>query len=189
MAPDPRAIIRVVGLAVRWVTALCGVASALEPGEQSPSPDQPVSSGPFTPEQAARGQAVYARSCSACHGATLTGGSAPPLTGPAFEASWSDPRVTLDDIFFIQRTTMPPRASATVSPDDHAAVFAYLLQVNGYAAGTTPVSAGAPGLVRPPRWAAAAPAAATRLAPTPHPSSSRATRTPHRRPPVPTRPR
>ena len=36
-----------------------------------------------------------------CHGATLTGGTAPPLTGPAFEASWSNPRVTLADLFFI----------------------------------------------------------------------------------------
>ena len=160
MSKKPRAVARVAGLAVGWVTALCGAASAFAPGAQSPSPGRPASSGTFTSAQAARGQAIYARSCAACHGATLTGGSAPPLTGPAFQQSWGDPRVTLDDIFFIQRTTMPPRASASVSPDDHAAVFAHILQVNGYEGGTTPVSAGAPGLVQPPRWAATAPAAA-----------------------------
>ena len=63
-----------------------------------------------------------------CHGAALTGGTAPALTGPAFEASWSDPRVTLADIFFIARTSMPPRASSSLSAQDHAAVFAYILK-------------------------------------------------------------
>ena len=65
----------------------------------------------FTEAQAASGEALYRQSCASCHGATLTGGTAPALTGPAFEASWGDPRVTLDDLFFIARTTMPPRAS------------------------------------------------------------------------------
>ena len=76
-----------------------------------------------------------------CHGATLTGGTAPPLTGPAFEASWSDPRVTLADVFFIARTTMPPRASNSLSAQDHAAVFAYILKTNGFPPGATPLTA------------------------------------------------
>lgn len=142
MSENRPAGLRGASLVMGWSLALCGASAALEPGV-------------YTRAQASRGQAVYAQSCAPCHGATLTGGSAPPLTGKQFQVSWSHPRVTLDDIFFIQRTTMPPRASSTVSPEDHAAVFAYLLQLNGYEAGATPVSAGAPGLVRPPRWASA----------------------------------
>ena len=153
-AQERWAAVRRAGLVVGWLTTLCSPASAL-PGAQSPSPAQPASSGTFTQAQASRGETVYAQSCASCHGAALIGGSAPALTGREFQVSWSHPRLTLDDIFFIQRTTMPPRASATVSPDDHAAVFAYLLQVNGYPAGTTPLSAGAPELARPPRWTAA----------------------------------
>src|SRR5437899_4266819 len=82
----------------------------------------------FTEAQAASGETVYRQSCASCHGATLTGGTAPSLTGPRFEASWGDPRVTLADLFFIVRTTMPPRASSTLSAQEHAAVFAYILK-------------------------------------------------------------
>ena len=90
----------------------------------------------FTDAQATNGEAVYTRACAACHGRTLTGGSAPPLTGPAFAASWRNPRVTLDDLFFVMRTTMPPRQSNALSADERVAVFAYILKFNGYPAGS-----------------------------------------------------
>src|SRR5436190_22526495 len=61
----------------------------------------------FTQVQVDQGKAVFERSCAGCHGRDLTGGAAPPLTGPAFQRSWSNPRVTLDDLFFIIHTTMP----------------------------------------------------------------------------------
>ncbi len=61
-------------------------------------------------------------------------------------ASWGDPRVTLDDLFFIMSTTMPPRASSSLSEQDHAAVFAYVLRLNGYPSGPTPLSASSPQL-------------------------------------------
>ncbi|PYR03589.1 MAG: hypothetical protein DMF97_01685 [Acidobacteria bacterium] len=100
----------------------------------------------FTQAQAAAGEALYAKSCASCHGAALAGGTAPPLSGSAFQASWSDPRVTLDDLFFLLRTTMPPRASSSLSPQDHAAVFAYILKANGYAPGGQPLAVDAPQL-------------------------------------------
>jgi alcohol dehydrogenase (cytochrome c) len=95
----------------------------------------------FTKAQATSGEALYRRSCASCHGASLAGGTAPPLTGPGFETSWGDPRVTLEDLFFIMRTTMPPRASSSLSPAEHAAVFAYVLEANGYPSGASPLSA------------------------------------------------
>jgi alcohol dehydrogenase (cytochrome c) len=95
----------------------------------------------FTDAQATSGKAIYERSCAACHGAALLDGTAPRLAGPAFQASWGDPRVTLDDLFFIIRTTMPPRASGTLSPQEHAAVFAYILKMNGYPSGSSPLTA------------------------------------------------
>src|SRR5439155_11992184 len=94
-----------------------------------------------TDAQAMTGEAVYRQSCAGCHGATLTGGTAPPLTGTAFETSWSDPRNTLADIFYISRTNMPPRNSSSVSPQDHAAVFAYVLKMNGFPSGANPLTA------------------------------------------------
>jgi alcohol dehydrogenase (cytochrome c) len=127
-------------LGVVIVLALsAGVASrAAQPPAQ-----MPARAALFTDAQAASGEAVYRQSCAGCHGATLTGGTAPSLAGARFEASWGDPRVTLSDLFFIMRTTMPPRAASSLSTQDHAAVFAYILKANGFPAGSTTLSADA----------------------------------------------
>ena len=107
-------------------------------GAQAPAPARAAM---FTDAQAVAGESLYRRSCASCHGATLSAGTAPPLTGAAFESSWSDPRVTVADLFFIARTTMPPRASSTLTAQDHAAVFAYILKMNGFPAGATALTA------------------------------------------------
>lgn len=111
-----------------------------DPG-QAPRPSASGRPALFTQAQAARGEAVYAESCAACHGASLTGGAAPALTGPAFLRSWGDPRVTLDDLFFVLRTTMPPSGSSSVSVPDRAAVFAFILTRSGYPAGPNVLTA------------------------------------------------
>jgi len=72
----------------------------------------------FTDAQVKSGEQAYLRTCASCHGRALTGGTAPPLTGPAFARSWRDPRVTLDDLFFVMRTTMPPRKSNALTADE-----------------------------------------------------------------------
>jgi PQQ-dependent dehydrogenase (methanol/ethanol family) len=116
------------------------IGAAVLSGAQAPA-GAPARPAIYTDAQATMGESLFRQSCAACHGTTLTGGTAPPLAGPAFETSWSDPRVTIADVFFIARTTMPPRASNTLTAQDHAAVFAYLLKMNGFPAGTTPLTA------------------------------------------------
>jgi alcohol dehydrogenase (cytochrome c) len=61
--------------------------------------------------------------------------------------------MTVDDLFFLIRTTMPPRAAGSVTTEDHAAVVAYLLQTNGYTAGATALALRSPGLDQPFAWA------------------------------------
>ena len=109
--------------------------------------------GLFTEAQVARGKAVFQQSCASCHGTGLSGGSAPVLTGSKFEASWSHPEMKVDDLFFLIRTTMPPRASGSLSAEEHAAVVAYILQSNGYKPGPTTLAKGSPGLDQPFSWA------------------------------------
>src|SRR5262245_29901443 len=121
---------------------LSALAVSIEAG-QSPAAQRPAL---FTEAQATRGEAAYRQSCASCHGAALSGGSAPALVGPRMAASWGDPRVTLDDLFFVMSTSMPPRASNTVAAQDHLAIFAYVLKMNGYPSGQTPLSANAPQL-------------------------------------------
>src|SRR5512138_2603503 len=131
----------------------------------------------FTEAQVKTGEAVYARACASCHGRTLAGLTAPPLSGPAFGRNWRDPRVTLDDLFFVMRTTMPPRQSNALTAQERVDVFAYILSRNGYPAGPSPlamdtarlrelrvdVAATAAGTARgePPAFVAGAPSAAS----------------------------
>ncbi|HWW87805.1 MAG TPA: cytochrome c, partial [Vicinamibacterales bacterium] len=123
--------------AILSALTVCAVALL---GAQGPAPG-PARAAMYTAAQATTGESLYRQFCAGCHGATLIGGTAPPLAGPAFEASWSDPRVTAADVFFIARTTMPPRASNSLTGQDHAAVFAYILKMNGFPAGATALTA------------------------------------------------
>jgi alcohol dehydrogenase (cytochrome c) len=123
-----------------------GAALAVADGQSGQSGRTPDAL--FTEAQAKQGEAIYAAECASCHGATLTGGSAPPLTGPAFARSWSDPRVTLDDLLFVIRTTMPPRSEGTLTETQRAAVFAHILKSNGYPAGSSSLTVATPALRR-----------------------------------------
>ena len=91
--------------------------------------------GLYSDAQAARGESVYQQYCAVCHGPSLQGNPAAPLTGPAFRARWEDGRHTLDDLFFIVRSLMPNNAPGSLSKAQYADVVAYILKVNGYPAG------------------------------------------------------
>jgi alcohol dehydrogenase (cytochrome c) len=52
----------------------------------------------------------------------------------------------MDDVFFLMRTTMPLSMAKSLSAEQHAAVFAYVLQQNGYPAGDKPVQPDTPQL-------------------------------------------
>src|SRR6266849_2643684 len=102
-------------------------------------------SGLYTSDQAEQGKKLYASRCSACHGADLQGQTAPPLAGPRFEKNWIS-TTTLDDLFFLMRTTMPLGMARSLSAEQHAAIFAYILQQNGYPAGYKPFQLDTPQL-------------------------------------------
>lgn len=78
---------------------------------------------------------MYQQYCAACHGPSLQGNPAAPLTGPAFRARWEDGKHTLDDLFFIVRSLMPNNAPGSLSKAQYADVVAYILKINGYPAG------------------------------------------------------
>lgn len=99
--------------------------------------------GHYTAAQAASGASVYAEQCSDCHGARLDDGTAPPLVGAQFAGTWGVEGRTLDDLFYIVRTTMPEGGAASLSEDEYLAVVAYILERNGYAAGSRALSADA----------------------------------------------
>jgi mono/diheme cytochrome c family protein len=91
--------------------------------------------GIYTKEQAERGRATYDIECASCHGDRLEGGESPPLTGERFLASWGRPNLTLDDLYYTIRKTMPKEGPGTLTRQEYTDVVAYLLQQNGFAPG------------------------------------------------------
>ena len=89
--------------------------------------------GVYTAEQAGRGQTVYLERCATCHGATLQGGSAPPLAGSEFNRVWgSQP---LSDLANKIQVTMPANEPGKLTRQEAAAVVSHLLQVGKFPAG------------------------------------------------------
>jgi len=107
--------------------------------------------GLYTEAQAARGRAIYGKRCALCHGEQLQGNPAPPLAGDAFAVSWSHPQITVDDLMFLVRTTMPPRMARTLQPQETADVVAFLLSENDYPPGTETLAIDSPRLKTPMR--------------------------------------
>src|SRR5581483_10542352 len=90
--------------------------------------------GVYTAEQAKHGADLYADQCASCHGLSLNGGEmAPPLTGGEFMSNWNG--LTVVDLFYRIRTTMPANAAGTLNRDKTAEILANILSVNGFPAG------------------------------------------------------
>ncbi len=94
-----------------------------------------VADGVYTKEQAERGRATYDVECARCHGDKLQGGDSTPLAGERFLASWGRPNLTLDDLYYVVRKTMPKETAGTLTRQEYADVMAYVLQQNGFAPG------------------------------------------------------
>lgn len=100
----------------------------------------------YTGDQATAGAAVYSQACAACHGAQLEGVAAPALKGANFGEMATAQGLTADALLDVIANTMPQSDPGSLKPDEYAAVTAYILQQNGYPAGSTALAKGAAGL-------------------------------------------
>jgi PQQ-dependent dehydrogenase (methanol/ethanol family) len=117
--------------------AAAGCALAVAAGAQSLFDSGPVG---FTEPQAVRGKAAYGESCASCHGPNLNDGQfAAPLKGAAFKAHWHDQSPNALWSLIVKR--MPPASPGGLGSRTYADIEAYLLQENGYKAGTTELTA------------------------------------------------
>jgi polar amino acid transport system substrate-binding protein len=98
----------------------------------------------FTDAQANAGAAVYASSCAACHGQQLEGVAAPALKGQAFGEMATAQSMTAQALLDVVANTMPQSDPGSLKPEEYSAVTAYILQQNGYPAGSTALVTGAP---------------------------------------------
>ncbi|MEO6339952.1 MAG: PQQ-binding-like beta-propeller repeat protein [Caulobacteraceae bacterium] len=150
-----------VGVGVAGLTSLlfaAGAMAALDAGGQ-PS---------FNAAQVAAGQAVYAKSCAACHGAALEGKVGPAMAGAVFDKSWRGK--ALKEFYDVTAETMPQTAPGSLSDTDNLAVTAFVLSKNGYAPGAAALTKANLAVVlgaASARVAAAAPAAGGDVHPPP----------------------
>jgi mono/diheme cytochrome c family protein len=109
----------------------------------APAKPAPAVSGAapqYTAAQAAAGKTAFDADCAVCHGNTLTNGTmGPPLAGETFRATWTGQSVRA---LFDSAKSMPPENPGSLPDATYASIVAYVLQVNGYASGETPLTTG-----------------------------------------------
>jgi len=121
--------------AIAGLAAVAAIVCSLR-AQEPPPPPRSVWDGVYTEEQAKRGEALYEKQCSACHGDKLAGReSAPPLTGGAFLSNWNG--LPLSDLFERVRKTMPQNAPGKLTKQQNADILAYMLSFNKFPAGKT----------------------------------------------------
>lgn len=101
------------------------------------------SDGWYTPDQAAHGHIVFNSYCAQCHRPDLTGAMGPALIGNTFLATWLNK--PLGDLYQFEHTKMPANNPGSVPEDKLWTITAFLLQKNGFPAGSTPLGAQAAG--------------------------------------------
>jgi mono/diheme cytochrome c family protein len=127
------------------VVATLFTATALASAQSS----RTVSEGVYTDAQQKRGEAIYTRECSTCHGERLKGGEgSPPLTGTEFNDNWNNK--TVADLFDKIKQTMPapPEQPGKLSPQQTSDVVAHILSVGGFPSGSTELPSDADQLKR-----------------------------------------
>src|SRR5215468_4683603 len=91
--------------------------------------------GVYSSEQAARGKAAFDLSCSRCHNVGLIGSErGPAIKGSPFLSHWE--KDSLRGLFTKIRDTMPEGGPGTVKDEVKIDILSYILQQNGFPAGT-----------------------------------------------------
>jgi quinoprotein glucose dehydrogenase len=135
MAAGGSGTAELVALAVGAPSRTTQTTSQAGPGAAAAG-TRTAASGVYTTQQAERGLTAYRRNCETCHGSQLEGGAyAPALGGATFDERWR-PK-TAGALFDILRLTMPEGRPGSLEAGAYADIVAYLLKMNGYAAGTS----------------------------------------------------
>lgn len=91
--------------------------------------------GWYTQQQAQRGQQSFNNYCAECHRPDLTGAAGPALVGDAFLKKWGNK--ALSDLYTFEHTNMPATNPGSLPDDTMWSITAFILEKNGFAAGST----------------------------------------------------
>lgn len=92
--------------------------------------------GYYTKAQAQAGATEYYKVCAICHGDHLQGGVGPALSGQQFLSVSQFQQLTVRYLFHFMSTHMPQNAPGSLTQTQYLDLMAYVLQVNGYPAGS-----------------------------------------------------
>jgi len=96
-------------------------------------------SGPFTKDQMDAGREGFKTNCAQCHGADLSGATAPALVGDTFRSAWSG-HTTAELYKFIQ-SSMPVCQGGSLADRTYAEILAFVLSANGARPGSQDLDA------------------------------------------------
>ncbi len=97
--------------------------------------------GIYTKAQADGAKARYDKICAECHAFTVAAKKKPedlPLGDEPFFKTWAGK--TIEELVSVIVLTMPNDGSAVVNEDEALNLMAYVLQQNGFPAGTSPLT-------------------------------------------------
>ena len=97
-----------------------------------------VWAGVYAADDAGRGKQAATTLCARCHGADLTGATAPGLTGSKFFDRWSDLRLS-DVVTYIQ-SAMPHEHEFFVTRDSTRDIVSFMLRESGVPPGDAPMT-------------------------------------------------
>ena len=117
-----------------YAGATARVGGTARAAQTNAKPTRTTQDGVYTDDQAKEGQTQYSQNCAKCHLDDLSGsGEAQALAGDTFTQTWEGE--TVNDLFQVTYTTMPPDSPGSLTPEAGLDVVAYLLQSNQFPAG------------------------------------------------------
>jgi alcohol dehydrogenase (cytochrome c) len=96
-----------------------------------------AATGGYTAAQSAQGASIFSADCASCHNQNLSGGAGPALVGAAFRTSLNSNYKTAAALYGFISKQMPLSAPGSLSTSNYLAVTAYIIQKNGFGAGST----------------------------------------------------
>jgi len=120
-----------------WTAALAYSGASAEPA----AAQKTTNDGVYTKAQADGARDLYAKVCLSCHPFTVAAKKKPkdlPLGEEPFFEEWEGR--PLQELISVIALTMPNDGSAVITQQQATDLTAYILQQNGYPAGTQPLS-------------------------------------------------
>lgn len=125
---------------------IVAVSSGVAQTPATRPPARSIWDGVYTDAQSQRGEQLYAKHCSRCHGADLAGlpvtpsfpgakDRTPALMGPLFDSNYND--LPLSDLVERIRISMPQERPGSLNRTTTVDIVAYLLFKSGFPLGRT----------------------------------------------------